>query len=373
MNKALASTLFQPLPNLEDYERFSEEHLLERIEAKKKELGSDLVILGHHYQRSKIVKLSDFVGDSFGLSQKAAHADGHSIVFCGVRFMAESAAILCKPEQKVFHPDPDAGCPMADMANMEQVWSAWQRIHELIGAAKPKVGDTEQTVVPVTYMNSTADLKAFCGENNGIVCTSSNADRVYKWAFDRGEKIFFFPDEHLGRNTGKKMGLPESEMVLWDPKKTDGGVDVAALKNASVILWAGHCPVHMEFKARDVAHVRKFFPGCKVVVHPECDKDTVAAADASGSTEFILNYVKDLPPKSTVFVGTEVNMVERLQTIRPDVRVFKLQRSLCLTMYQINLANLSFTLEHLDTLEKVILPESVKHFAKVALDRMLAV
>jgi quinolinate synthase len=357
---------YPTLPKLEDYDRLPEEELLERIRGHKRRMGSDLVILGHHYQRPKITQLSDFVGDSFGLSQKAANSPGKNIVFCGVRFMAESAAILCKPEQQVFHPDPDAGCPMADMANMEQVHNAWAAI-----AGADNKSHTEK-VVPVTYMNSTADLKAFCGENGGIVCTSSNAEKTFVWAFERGSKIFFFPDEHLGRNTGKKMGLKPEEMALWDPKKEKGGVSAQQIRDAKVILWAGHCPVHMEFKARDIKHVRKYFPGCKVVVHPECDKETVDLADAAGSTDFIVKYIAAQSPKSTTFVGTEVNLVTRLQQMYPDRRIFKLQRSLCLTMYQINLSNLCFTLEHLDSLERVELPDAVKTNAKVALDRMLA-
>jgi quinolinate synthase len=353
---------YEVLPSLEDYERFSEEHLIERIRDHKQRMGSDLVILGHHYQRPKITQLSDFVGDSYGLSEKASHSQGLHIVFCGVRFMAESAAILCQPTQSVYHPDPDAGCPMADMANMEQVEKAWSTIQKW----------QTRKVIPVTYMNSTADLKAFCGEREGIVCTSSNAEKIYHWAFERGEKIFFFPDEHLGRNTGKKLGIPTEEMVLWDPKKENGGLTAEQVRQAKVILWAGHCPVHMEFKARDIKHVRKYFKNCKVVVHPECEKEVVALADAAGSTEFIVKYVSQQPPKSTTFVGTEVNLVTRLQQMFPDRRVFKLQRSLCLTMYQINLSNLCYTLEHLEELEKVELPQGIKQNAKVALDRMLA-
>lgn len=355
---------FSVLPHLEDYERLSEPALLERIRESKQRMGSDLIILGHHYQRPQIVKLSDFVGDSFGLSEKAAASSGQKIVFCGVRFMAESAAILCQPHQKVYHPDPDAGCPMADMANMDQVTAAWAAIQKNISPG--------QKVVPVTYMNSTADLKAFCGQNGGIVCTSSNAQKTFHWAFERGDKIFFFPDEHLGRNTGKKMGLEESNMIVWNPAEPLGGLAGEDIRRAQVILWAGHCPVHMEFKARDIKHVRKFFPGCKVVVHPECEKETVDAADASGSTEFIVNYVASQPAGSVIFVGTEINLITRLQQMHPDKKVFKLQRSLCLTMYQITLANLCYTLEHLDELEAVELSPTVRTHAREALDRMLS-
>jgi quinolinate synthase len=363
-------------PTLADYDRLSDDDLAERIETHKKSMGQDLIILGHHYQRPRITKLSDFVGDSFGLSEKASKAPGQNIVFCGVRFMAESAAILCNPSQKVFHPDPEAGCPMADMANMVQVSKAWRTINGWIGTeatgAHPEARGRKQGIIPVTYMNSTADLKAFCGENGGIVCTSSNAGKVYDWAFERGEKIFFFPDQHLGRNTGLKKDIPAEKMVLWNPWEEDGGLTAEEVRDAKLILWNGHCPVHSEFKARDVQHVRKFYPGCKVVVHPECDRSVVGLADAVGSTEYIVKYVAEQPPKSVIFVGTEVNLVNRLQEMHPDKRVFKLQRSLCLTMYQINLSNLCYTLEHLEELETVELPEIVKANAKIALDRMLA-
>ncbi len=352
------------LEKLEDYEKLPEDELVSRIKNLKSLMGSDLVILGHHYQRPKITSLSDFVGDSFGLSDKASKSSGKNIVFCGVRFMAESAAILCQPNQKVYHPDPDAGCPMADMANMKQVTEAWEKITLAQNSSDKKV-------IPVTYMNSTADLKAFCGEREGIVCTSSNAQKTFEWAFQKSSKIFFFPDEHLGRNTGKKLGIDLDQMILWDPAKPHGGTTPDQVRQSKVILWAGHCPVHMEFKARDIKHVRKYFPNCKVIVHPECDKETVDLADASGSTDFIVKYVAAQPPKSTTFVGTEVNLVTRLQAKYPDRRVFKLQRSLCLTMYQINLSNLCYTIDHLDQLETVELSEAVKSNARVALDRML--
>ncbi|MCC6277674.1 MAG: quinolinate synthase NadA [Oligoflexia bacterium] len=352
---------FNRLARLDEYLKLPENEVVERILSKKAELGKRLIILGHHYQRPRIARLSDFVGDSFGLSEKAAKAGGDFIVFCGVRFMAESAAILCQPHQKVLHPDPDAGCPMADMANMDQVNAAWKALENWTGSKK----------IPVTYMNSTAELKAFCGQRDGIVCTSSNAAKAFDWAFSRGEKIFFFPDEHLGRNTAKKMGITGADVVVWDPAKTNGGLSQDEVKRARVILWAGFCPVHMEFKLKDIQHVRHFYPGCKVVVHPECEKEVVDAADASGSTEFIVKYVAELPDGETVFVGTEVNLITRLAQDNPRKKVFKLQRSLCLTMYQINLANLAYTLDHLDELEPVELSPSVKAGAKTALDRML--
>ena len=238
---------------------------------------------------------------------------------------------------------------MADMANMEQVQAAWETIQQVLknnqaGERSPGTGNQEPgiKVIPVTYMNSTADLKAFCGERDGIVCTSSNAQRIFEWAYARGNKIFFFPDQHLGRNTAKKLNIPAEQMILWSPQKENGGVTPDEIRKARLILWDGHCPVHMEFKTRDIEHVRKFFPGCEVVVHPECEKEVVAMADASGSTDFIVKFVAARPPKSVTFVGTEVNLITRLQQMFPDRKIFKLQRSLCLTMYQINLANLLF-------------------------------
>jgi quinolinate synthase len=354
--------MWSPLSRVEDYERFSEEDLVSRILDVKSKMGGDLIILGHHYQRPKITKLSDFVGDSFGLSEKAAHSTGKKIVFCGVRFMAESAAILCQKDQCVYHPDPEAGCPMADMASLDDVQAAWSTIQKWAG---------DEKVIPITYMNSTAELKAFCGEREGIVCTSSNASKSYKWAFDRGDKIFFFPDEHLGRNTARAFNIAPEAIALWKPQEKNGGLTEDQVKRAEVILWGGHCPVHMEFKARDIKHVRQYYPGAKVVVHPECEQDVLLMADASGSTDFIVKYVAQQPPKSTTFVGTEVNLVTRLQSEFPDRKVYKLQRSLCLTMYQINLANLCFTLDHLETLEKVKISENVKTNALIALNRML--
>jgi quinolinate synthase len=252
---------------------------------------------------------------------------------------------------------------MADMANMEQVNQAWDFIKQ----------NVDGEIRPVTYMNSTADLKAFCGERKGIVCTSSNAAAIFDWAFgeNKERRIFFFPDEHLGRNTGKKMGLKADEMVVWDPHLPQGGTTREALIRSKVILWKGHCPVHMEFKARDIKQVRNLYPDCKVIVHPECEKDVVDAADAAGSTDQISRYVAAAPSGSIIFVGTEVNLVTRLQSEFPDKKIFKLQRSLCLTMYQITLANLCFTLEHLGELEAVVLPDGVKKEARVALSRMI--
>lgn len=332
-----------------------------RILELKAQMGSELLILGHHYQRHGIVEVADRIGDSFGLAKAAAEAkECKNIVFCGVRFMAESAAILCRPDQKVFHPEPEAGCPMADMAPMEAVEEAWKILH-----ARPDA----RSLVPITYMNSHAPLKAFTGREGGAVCTSSNAQKVLEWAFERGETVFFFPDQHLGRNTAKSMGIREDEMRVWYPSKPDGGVD--SLEGVKVVLWNGHCPVHMKFYARDVRFVKKNFPGCKVVTHPECPQEVVELSDAVGSTEFILQYVRALPPKTLVFVATEVHLVDRLKKDCPQIRVEMLTRSLCPTMYMVDLEKLLFTLENLNTIESVPMPMSMRESAKLALERML--
>lgn len=360
-------TVSAPLPVLDDYELLPDEVLFQRIEGRLKELGNEICLLAHHYQRPKIVEIAHFVGDSFKLAMLARdQSRAKNIVFCGVRFMAESAAILCRDEQQVIHPDPDAGCPMADMASMPQVELAWKTLTEWIDGAET----FSSKIIPITYMNSTADLKAFVGKRGGIVCTSSNAQKTFQWALERGDRIFFFPDQHLGRNTAHAMGMHDT--VLWDPHKAYGGLTNVEAQNAEVILWAGHCPVHMKFTLRDVKEMRRRFPGCSIVVHPECEKDVVDAADASGSTEFITKFVADAPDGSTIMVGTEINMVQRLAEKYPKKRIYKLHRSLCPTMYQINPANLAFALEHLDDLPAVQLSSDIKHFAKVALDRMLA-
>jgi quinolinate synthase len=330
----------------------------------KKELGPETLILAHHYQRLGIVDLADHIGDSFGLA-KIASENSHAkrIVFCGVRFMAESAAILCRDDQQVFHPEPEAGCPMADMAPMEAVDAAWKMLH-----ARKDLGGRK--IVPVTYMNSHAPLKAFTGKHHGAVCTSSNARKVMEWAWERGEILLFFPDQHLGRNTAKVMGLKDEEMKVWYPSKPEGGVE--SLDGVKLLLWNGHCPVHMKFSARDVRFVRKNFPNAKVVVHPECEREVVELADASGSTEFISKYVRELPPKTQVFIATEVHLVERLRKELPHLRIEFLSRSLCPTMYMVDLEKLHRTLVNIESEEAVPMPLEIKHNARLALERMLA-
>lgn len=338
--------------------------IIEEIQSIKSQWGSKLMILGHHYQRHGIVSIADKIGDSFGLAKAAAEApDVEHIVFCGVRFMAESAAILCRDDQRVLHPEPEAGCPMADMAPMDSVLHAWNVLN-----AREDLGSRK--LVPVTYMNSHAPLKGFTGSHNGLVCTSSNAEKALKWAWSQGEIAFFFPDQHLGRNTGKAMGLTEKEMPVWYPSKPNGGIET--LDGVKMILWNGHCPVHMKFKARDVHFIRKHFPDALVAVHPECEQEVVDIADAVGSTAFLEKYIKGLPAGSKIFVGTEVNMVERLNKECPDIRVELLFRSLCPTMYMVNLQKVLRTLKNLEIEEAVPMPADIKEPAKLALERMLA-
>jgi len=343
-------------------EALPEAEAAERIRVLRRQYGKDVCLLAHLYQRKAITELADFVGDSFGLSQSAARFEGGKyIVFAGVRFMAESAAILCRPEQVVLHPDPEAGCPMADMASDAEVRRAWDMI------APPG----SKAPIPVTYMNSTADIKAFCGERGGTICTSSNAVKTFEWAFAQSDRIFFLPDEHLGRNTALKYGIAAEDIVVWDPEKPDGG-DPDAYATAKVILWRGYCPVHQKFTARDIDQVRTFYPRGKVVVHPECPTDVVAKADAVGSTEFIRQYVAASKPGDQIFIGTEINLIQNLQSQYPDRLISKLHRSLCLTMYQITMGRLLYTLENLHRFPRVEVPESVRHHSRVALDRMLS-
>ncbi len=341
-----------------------ERSIQERILDIKKRRGSSLMILGHHYQRHGIVEIADKIGDSFGLAKAAAEAkDVKDIVFCGVRFMAESAAILCRDDQRVFHPEPEAGCPMADMAPMDSVELAWKTLHQ-------RQDFQNRKMLPVTYMNSHAPLKSFTGQNGGLVCTSSNARKSLEWAWAKADTILFFPDQHLGRNTAKAMGVKDHEMAVWYPSKADGGI--ASLDGIKLILWNGHCPVHMKFSARDVLFVRKHFPQAKVIVHPECPQEVVDLADASGSTEFILKYVSALPAGTQVFIATEIHQVERLKLQNPKLKVEFLTRSLCPTMYMVDLEKVLRTLENIETEDPVPMPEAMKAPARLALERMLA-
>jgi quinolinate synthase len=348
------------LEAIRDLEALPEAAAEAKIRALREQYGKEVCLLSHLYQRRTIGRMADFVGDSYGLSKSAAHFDGgHYIVFCGVRFMAESAALLARKDQKVLHPDPDAGCPMADMASIPEVSAAWETLKE------------GSPLIPLTYMNSTADIKAFCGERGGMICTSSNATKAFEWAFERAHRIFFLPDEHLGRNTALKLGIDPEDIAIWDPEKPDGG-EPENYATARVILWRGYCPVHQKFTVRDIEHVRRFYPAAKVLVHPECPHEVVAASDAVGSTDFIRSYVAGTKPGDQIFIGTEINLVQNLAAQYPDRMIAKLHRSLCLTMYQITLGRLLYTLQNLETLPAVEVPVDTAHFARVALDRMLA-
>ena len=340
----------------------------ERIAAAKARLGKDVVILGHHYQRDEVVKFADFRGDSLKLSQQAAEADAKFIVFCGVHFMAESADILRRGNQVVVLPDLSAGCSMADMADIGQVEACWNELSS--------VTDTKK-IIPVTYMNSTAAIKSFTGEHGGSACTSSNAAAVMKWAFERGEKVLFLPDEHLGRNTGYRMGIPLDEMIVWDPYEELGGNTAEAVARARVILWRGYCSVHQRFTAEQVARVRREHPGIRVIVHPECRFEVAEAADEIGSTEGIIRAIKAAAPGTHWAVGTEIHMVNRLSRELTDRKVMSLDPSVCVctTMFRITPVHLLWALENLGAgkiVNQISVDERTRHFARVALDRMLS-
>lgn len=362
-----------------------ERAIAERITELKQELGSRLMILGHHYQRDSIVMHADFIGDSFMLSQMAADSDAEFIVFCGVHFMAESADILTDENQYVMLPNLRAGCSMADMATLPDVESAWTEILAETGLSDPinrvspgeKPNDGKSYLIPVTYMNSSADLKDFVGRHGGIVCTSSNATGVLNWAFDRAGPngaVLFFPDQHLGRNTGLSMGIEESVMPTWVPKI---GSD-KDLKGAKIILWHGFCSVHKRFTVEQVADFRERHPDGLVVVHPECTKETVEVSDANGSTQFIKNYVENLPSGSNVAIGTEINMVARLADSHPDKNIECLDDKICpcSTMYMIHPAYLMDVLEKLvegEIPNQIIVSEDVQEGSLLALERMLSI
>jgi quinolinate synthase len=353
----------------EHYRTLEPDEVARRIAAARARLGSRLVILGHHYQRDEIIRWADFRGDSFKLAQQAAsRREADYIVFCGVHFMAESADILGGDHQRVILPNLAAGCSMADMADEAQVQACWRQLDEALGSGG---------VVPVTYMNSSAALKAFCGERGGIVCTSSNATRVLDWAFARGERVLFFPDEHLGRNTGVKLGIPEDAMVVWDPRRPLGGHSIEALRRARLILWRGWCSVHARFTVAQIEEARRRDPGVTVIVHPECRREVVAAADLDGSTELILETIAAAPAGSRWAVGTEINMVNRLAAEHPDKRIACLDPVICpcSTMYRIHPAYLAWVLEALldgRIVNEIVVDDRVKAAARVALDRMLS-
>ncbi|MCF6248002.1 MAG: quinolinate synthase NadA [Desulfobacula sp.] len=337
--------------------------LIDKIVAIKQKLGNKLIILTHHYQIKDIVDLGDHRGDSFGLSQIAASdKNAEHIVFCGVHFMAESAAILAKSHQTVQIPDMDAGCWMADMADAIMVERAWSQVSAIVG------GDN---ITPLVYMNSDAHIKAHCGRHNGAVCTSSNAPKAFEWAFKTREKIFFFPDEHLGRNTGNALGIPADQMIVWDPELPLGGNSESDIKNAKVFLWKGYCLVHTRFTTDNIAKMRDNFPKAKIVVHPECTQEVVKAADAVGSTSFIVKYVANAPEDATIIIGTEINLIKRLAIEYPDRKILPLKDSFCPNMFKINLKNLLSSLENIGQTNIVAVDEKIKKDAGIALENML--
>jgi quinolinate synthase len=366
----------QPLPDL--YLRLSDDEMDARIAAAKRTLGDRVVILGHHYQRDEVIKFADFTGDSLKLSRAAAsRGKAEFIVFCGVHFMAESADILRAPHQKVVLPDLAAGCSMADMAAPDQLEICWRELNEM---GVDTAGTPERLgVIPVTYINSSAAIKAFVGAHGGIVCTSTNAAAVLEWAWERGEKLLMLPDQHLGRNTAYKMGVPLDEMVVWDPNEIWGGLTPEQVKHAKMILWMGHCSVHTRFSVQQIDAFRQKHPEGKVIAHPECTFDVVQAADFSGSTEGIINAVKNSPVGTVWAVATEIHLVNRLtHDVAPDRIVETLDPfgCLCSTMFRVSPNHLLWMLESLaegSIQNQIIVPEPEKSQARLALDRMLEV
>ncbi len=359
----------QPLP--EAYLGLSDEEMALRIEAAKAALGDRLVILGHHYQRDEVIRFADYTGDSFKLANAIAkHPKADYIVFCGVHFMAESADILALPHQRIVLPDLAAGCSMADMAPSDQLEICWDELTQMGVASQ---------VVPITYINCAAAIKSLVGENGGTVCTSSNAAATLKWGWEQKEKILFLPDQHLGRNTAFKMGVPLDQMVVWDPHEPFGGLTREQIDAAKLILWKGHCSVHVRFTAKQIEKVRAEHPGIRVIVHPEVPFDVLQAADDSGSTEYILKQVREGAPGSKWAVGTEVHLVHRLaEEVAPEKTVVSLDQfgCLCSTMFRVSPNHLLWVLDSLvdgDVVNEIVVPDEQKKWAKISLDRMLAI
>ena len=386
----------------ERYTTATPDELDAMITTARETLGDRVKILGHFYQRDEIVKFADFVGDSFNLAQAAkAHPEAEAFVFCGVHFMAETADILSQDNQAVILPNLSAGCSMADMANISQVEACWEELSEVLGTNSEALGTNgdgaegkdvdvaagdvaadgavadKAPLIPVTYMNSAADIKAFCGRNGGIVCTSSNARTVLDWVFERGERVVFLPDQHLGRNTARAMGIPDEQIIMWHPHLPLGGNTAEEIRAAKVILWNGFCSVHKRFTVAQIEKARAEFPGVRVVVHPECPAPVVDAADVSGSTEVIRREVEASKPGDVIAIGTEINMVNRLAQQYPDRTIFCLDPVVCpcSTMYRIHPAYLAYALESLvdgKVVNQITVDESVAEHAEVALERMLA-
>lgn len=360
----------------EEYRQASDAELHLRITAAKEKLGDRAVILGHFYQRDEVIRHADFVGDSFQLAKAAKSKPGaEAIIFCGVHFMAETADLLSGPNQAVVLPNLAAGCSMADMADIDSVAACWEQLTALFGSEPDD--DGRVPVIPVTYMNSSAALKGFCGESGGIVCTSSNASAVLEWAFERGRRVLFFPDQHLGRNTAKAMGIPLEAMPMWNPRLPLGGNTAEELRESQVLLWNGFCSVHKRFTVAQIEKARAEHPGVRVIVHPECPMPVVDAADEAGSTDYILKAIDAAEAGSTFAVGTEINMVNRLAAQYPQHTIFCLDPVICpcSTMYRIHPGYLAWVLEGLvrgEVLNRITVPATVAVPARTALERMLA-
>ncbi|TDL43781.1 quinolinate synthase NadA [Microbacterium oleivorans] len=361
-----------------EYREADESELAARIVAAKQTLGERVVVLGHFYQREEVVTHADYVGDSFQLANAALeHPDAEAIVFCGVHFMAETADLLSRPEQAVILPNLAAGCSMADMADIDQVEECWEQLADVYGDMDTPDAEGLLPVIPVTYMNSSAAIKGFVGRHGGIVCTSSNARTVLEWAFARGRRVLFFPDQHLGRNTAKAMGVALEQMPMWNPRKALGGSTESELADARVILWHGFCSVHRRFTVDQIAAARADHPGVRVIVHPECPMDVVDAADEAGSTDYIRKAIAAATEPTTFAIGTEINLVQRLAAQFPQHEIFCLDPVVCpcSTMYRIHPGYLAWILEGLvagEVRNRITVPADVAQPARVALERMLA-
>jgi quinolinate synthase len=368
----LPTTTEGELCSLDNYLAMPDHTMDERIAAARQKLGKSTILLGHHYQRDEVIRFADYTGDSYKLSKIAAGTEAEYLVFCGVHFMAESADVLGRNEQKVILPDLNAGCSMADMAEIGQVEACWDTLLD--------AGIRPDEILPLTYMNSTAAIKAFCGERGGLVCTSSNARKAFEWAFAKTDKILFLPDQHLGRNTAFAMGIPLEEMVVFDPYQIGGGITPARLKAAKVILWKGHCSVHQRFLPQHVDKVRAKYPGIQVIVHPECRWEVCQKADEMGSTEKLIKLVTDAPEGTMFAIGTEIHLVNRLakEFAPKGKRIITLDDTgcLCTTMYRISPQHLAWALENLvegRVVNQIKVRDDVKYWARVALDRMLEI
>ena len=353
------------------YLRLQPDELAVLIQEARKALGERLVVLGHHYQRDEVIQFADYRGDSFKLSQFAAsQKDAEYIMFCGVHFMAETADILSAPYQQVVLPNLTAGCSMADMAHIDDVLDCWDDLHDVLA--------DDGGIVPITYMNSTAAIKALCGRSNGIVCTSTNATATFRWALEHGKRVLFLPDQHLGRNTGLKLGIGLDDMIVWNPFKRMGGHTEDDIRDAKVVLWQGHCSVHTRFSVAQIETARRKYPDVSVVVHPECVMEVVDAADYSGSTEYIIKVIEGAEPGSTWAIGTEISLVNRIAKENPDKTVFCLDSVVCpcSTMYRIHPAYLLWVMDGLNAgvvVNRITVEEETAAEARVALDRMLSV